>query len=210
MKTYKFLQTLILTHSSIILGLSTIVSVPCLADESYNYYSSVGLAYILDQTSKITDDTTGHAESLYTNENYSYNIEAGVSIPLENKNQLHIGIYWSDLINQGISRKIHRPYKFEAFSDYVWEWDDKMFVKLGVGYKIFQDEKIEYHWQHCTYTTDLSKKSPIKNITARFAIGRHFGNYSLSLEHHSQWFQGRPISGEWEYETTNINLAYTF
>lgn len=195
---------------SILLIIMAMMSLPSFAQESYNSYYKVSLAYALSQTSEIKDRTAKRTEPLYTNENYSYSLEAGISVLAEDNNKFFLGVYWSDIINQGISREVHRPYSLEVFSDYIWEWDDEMFVKIGVGYRLIQDDKIVYYWENVKYTTDLSKESPIAKITARFAIGRHFGDYSLSLEHHSQWLRGKPFDNEWEYELTSVNLAYIF
>ncbi len=192
-----------------ILGLTT-VSFNVLAEESYSTYVSVGAAYILDQPSDIHNKEKTHVQKLYEGDKYSYHIETGINVPTETGNAFRLGLYWSDLLNQGESKKYNRPYKLEAFSDYVIQWDDKMFVKVGAGYKLFEQNEVIYTVDGKQYKEKLYDNPILGKLTARLAIGRTFGNYQVSLEHQSQWFQGKPINDDWEYHTTNISLSYMF
>lgn len=196
----------------IVVSLIFMYSINTRAEEAYNPYFRVGINYILAQPDHVTSTGKERYEiELYQKENFAYNIEWGISVPIEDGNALHLGVYWYDLINQGKSSELHRPYKLEVFSDYAWEWNNGIFSTIGVGYKLFQDLSIDYIAPDGTPNKmDLANKPLIDNITARIAIGRHFGKYSLSLEHHSQWLNGKPFDRDWEYFTTNINLTYVF
>lgn len=178
--------------------------------DSYNPYAKVSLAYILFQPKDFESKTYHTKTDLYDDSNLAYGLETGVSVPTETGDEFHIGIYWYDLLNEGNSSKVHRPYFLETFTDYVFKWDDKMYVTIGAGYKILQDNTIQYKIGSLTYRARLSDQTIKDNLTARFAIGRSFGKYSLSLEHHSQWLNGKPFNTYWEYHSTTINLAYTF
>ncbi len=178
--------------------------------DSYDSYLKVGLGYNFSSSTNVEYKATGFKQPLYTGDKVSYNIEYGLSIPTETGNALHLGVYWYDLLNESkANSKVHRPYKFEVFSDYVYQWDDFMFVKVGGGYKIFEQTKLHFTYKRMNYDIDTGSNI-LDKLSARFAIGRQWGKYSLSLEHHSQWLKGKPFDDDWEYHVTNVNLSYTF
>ena len=178
--------------------------------DNYDSYLKIGLGYNFSAQDSIEYKPTGFKQSLYNGDKFSYSVESGISVSTETGNALHLGVYWYDLLNESkANAKVHRPYKFEVFSDYVYQWDDFMFVKIGAGYKIFEQTQVNCDYYGQPYTMS-SGTNILDKITARLAIGRQFGNYSLSLEHHSQWFKGKPFDHDWEYHVTNVSLAYTF
>lgn len=178
--------------------------------DNYTPYLKVGVGYNVDSQDTIEYKPAQFKRVMYGGNRISYNIESGIIIPTETGNALHLGIYWYDLLDQDEDGKQnHRPYKFEVFSDYAYQWDDHMFVKVGVGYKIFEQTDVHFNYNYNSYDIDTGSNI-LDKITARLAIGRQWSKYSLSLEHHSQWLKGKPFNNEWEYHVTSVSLGYTF
>lgn len=193
-------------------------SINCFAQENYKVFGKISLSYILSQTNSLTIDNTKYKVSykseLYEGENFSYSLETGVKVPLDNSNKYFLlGLSYYNLLNQGESRYKHKPYFLEVFSDYRKEFDN-FYFQIGVGYKLLYQEKIhdpnfltvdnkDYH--------NTTGNKILDNITARFALGYDFNdNYSINLVHHSQYLVGKPIGNNWEYQYTGINFSYSF
>ena len=190
---------------------SLVLSSPlALADDLYTTYTEVGIAYNITNQNSVIDDKYKNEESLYGSSLMSYHLEVGVKVPIENGDMFKIGLYWYDLINQGESSEIHSPYKLEVFSDYVWNFSGDWFSSVGVGYKILEQTEITYKLNGVDRTLTTGNNLVIDKITARFSVGKHYGAYTVSLDHHSQWLKGRPFNHRWEYQVTYIGISYGF
>jgi hypothetical protein len=191
-------------------SLSSLLSGAVFAGEpAYTPYIELGVAYNIDQPDSVKSSKYSHRVPLYQGENASYDIETGIKVPTENGDTLKLGVSWYDLLSKSTSSP-HNPYYFEVFSDYIWNFDDKMFTSIGVGYKILEQTQINYEYQNGKYRIYTGDNPVTDKITARFSIGRQFGNYSVALVHHSQWLKGYPFNNDWEYQVTKISVNYTF
>ena len=190
---------------------SLVLSSPlALADDLYTTYTEFGIAYNIINQNSVISDKTKYELFLYGNSVLSYHIETGIKVPVEGVDTFKIGLYCYDLLNQDESSKLHRPYKLEVFSDYVWNFSGNWFSSVGVGYKILEQTEIKYKLKGINHTVTTGSNPVIDKITARFSIGRHYSNYTVSLDHHSQWLKGKPFNDNWEYHVTYVGVSYSF
>lgn len=190
---------------------SLVLSSPlALADDLYTTYTEVGIAYNITNQNSVIDNKYLYEQPLYGSSVASYHLESGIKVPVENGDTFKIGLYWYDLLNQDNSSKMHRPYKLEVFSDYVWNFSGNWFSSVGVGYKILEQTEIKYELNGVDRTLTTGNNPVIDKIAARFSIGKHYGAYTVSLDHHSQWLKGKPFNNKWEYHVTYVGFSYTF
>jgi len=194
-----------------VLSMSLALSSPlALAEELYTTYAEVGVAYNIANQKSIINNKTKDELFLYGNSVVSYHIETGIKVPVEGGDTFKMGLYWYDLLNQDQSSKLHSPYKLEVFSDYVWNFRGNWFSSVGVGYKILEQTEIKYELDGVEYTLPTGDNLVVDKITARFSVGKHYGDYTVSLDHHSQWLKGKPFDKEWEYHVTYVGISYSF
>lgn len=197
--------------SLVLLSLLGFLSVPqTFADSLYSTYTEVGVAYNITNQNSVIDNKYLYEQPLYGNSVISYHLETGIKVPIDNGNTFKIGLYWYDLLNQDSSSKMHRPYKLEVFSDYVWNFSGNTFASAGVGYKVLEQTEINYKVSYIEREVSTGNNPTIDKITARFSVGKRYGNYTVSLDHHSQWLKGRPFNDKWEYHVTYLGVSYTF
>lgn len=171
--------------------------------EDYSFYAKSGLGYIISQPSKFTVEFVASgveaSEDLYYSEGdrYSHSFEAGM-----NRGNWNMGIAFTGLIDQGESRKRHKPYKLELFSDYRQYIQKSVYTSVGFGLKIHSQEEIYFD---SGYVHKFSPKERLLNkLTARIGVFKAFNQYEVGIIHHSHWFVGSPFNNDWEYHKTEI------
>jgi hypothetical protein len=193
---------------------SLVLSSPLALAIDYIPYAEVGVGYNISGQSSVIDPEYKQRKVLYGNSVISYHLEAGVKIPVGKGNTVKVGAYWYDLLNQDESSEMHKPYKFEIFSDYVWNFSKNTFFSVGAGYKLAEETEIDYTIR--TFHANLERKAYIGDdplvdkVSARFSAGKVIGDYTVSVSHHSQWFKGRPFNHRWEYHVTYVGISYSF
>lgn len=129
-------------------------------------------------------------------------VEAGILVNTENdRDFITIGVsYW----DSG-SDRLFNTKRLEAFYDYTWQYNRGWYGKVGTGLKVYGDTTVEIEG-----VTSPRSDKVIDILTARFEIGKDFGNYSVFINHHSQWLRGKPFSNDWEYHTSSVGFSYKF
>lgn len=199
-----------------------ILSSPCFADyydyksePDYQPYLKIAVGYVLNQPKTMIMEGSNRKINLFEGDDYNYQIEMGISvIPVNSRNEFHLGLAVVDLLAQGKTSQNYSPYKFEVFGDYVTNFRNNFYTSIGVGFKVASSEEIVFV-NGSLY--DPNKKvavtvndSYLDKITARISIGKKFKYYSLSLDHHSQYLVGKPFSDDFEYHVTALTISHIF
>jgi len=201
----------------------TLLSFPAFAYDSYDWknepdytpYLKLSVGRVINQPDDITNSKTKERIPLFQGDNFNYSIEMGISVKKDDSNkEFRLGLGITDLLNQGDSSKYMSPYKVEVFGDHVINYSKGYFTSIGVGYKIACDSRVVSKARDPDFLTEEEyfkiNEGYLGKITARFSIGRNFKHYTLSLDHHSQYFTGKPVNNEWEYHVTSFNISKTF
>lgn len=187
----------------ILLLLSLVPSLTFAKDvQTEQWYTKVGIGYILDQPDDIDLLTTTNEQINYQINygDYMYIIETGLQINLENSpNYVRFGIGYSDNTS---SNSFHSPKKLDVFSEQTWDYD-KWFLRLGVGFKLDYDLYAMYEGQK----VKTQQSTWLDRITARFSVGFDYKGVEVELGHHSNMFQGKPFNDKFEYHHTSIIVS---
>jgi hypothetical protein len=202
--------------------LAAALSSPCFADyydyqsePDYQPYLKIAVGRVLNQPKTVKTQDGQHKIDLFVGDDYNYQIEMGISvIPVNSRNEFHLGLAVVDLLAQGKTSQNYSPYKFEVFGDYVKNFRNNFYTSLGVGFKIASATEVVFV-NGSLY--DPNKKvavsvneSYLDKVTARISIGKRFKYYNLSLDHHSQYLVGAPFSDDFEYHVTALTISHTF
>lgn len=164
-------------------------------------YVKVTLGYIVQMPDKIHLPDREPVE-LYGDANLSYTLEAGIKVQT-----YRIGIAYSDLVSQDFENR-HRPQVTQVFIDNYLPLGYLEF-RIGAGIKINENSTICLDDQ-CTaeYNQNGEGGEILNRFTARLGLVKQFDHFTVGLEHHSQWLQGKPLSDEWEFYRTELTIAY--
>jgi len=80
----------------------------------------------------------------------------------------------------------------------------EFYVDIGIGYKL--DEAEMFHKRGDHYYTYDDNGSP----TAHIAAGVNMGKWRAEISHDSNWFNGAPFNGNWEYQRTELRVVRRF
>lgn len=187
-----------------ILALLSVSCHPAYAEQSVDWYGKLAYNYHLDQP----DIVVKHDFSAE-----SYSLEYGLEIDPDGWESYRFGLYWFEPLRMdSYSKKIYNPKFLEIFGEKAYNISDYYF-RIGGGYKLYQQTEIFYVGK--TSGRILEDSMPVitnwlDRASARFSVGKKIGQWEVELNHHSNWFVGKPFNDRWEYHNTSISVGLIF